>query len=176
MALLLCDDMRVAIAPVFMITFSFSYKTFQGGWLGSMSFAVIAIIAISLTFVCFFLHIIKFKKLNGFKTLTKSSLFWGVVALSSSFLLNGFFNFKEYKTINIVFALLLVVCLASFFCLFRVGLNERKDTAEYLIFVLYVISILMIAEMIVLLCGAKIENGSIVKESLIVGWGRKALL
>ena len=42
-ATLLCDDMRVAIAPVLMIAFSFSYKTYLSGWLGSTTFAVLAI-------------------------------------------------------------------------------------------------------------------------------------
>lgn len=171
-ALLLCDDLRASIAPIFMVTFSFSYKTFQSGWLGSLSFAIIAISAVVILFACFFLHIILRKKHTGLKELIRSKLFWGVIALSTSLLLNGFFNFSEYKPINIVFALLLTICFTLFFCLFQLGLKERKDTVQYLIYILYVVSLLMVAQMIVLLLrDAIIVDGSIVKESLIVGWG-----
>ncbi len=172
-AVLLCDDMRVAISPVLMIAFTFSYKTFLGGWLGSTSFAVVAITAIALFIASFFVHFIINKKLSRIKQFPRSALFWGLVALSIGFLLNGFFNFSEYKPINFVFAILLILSLVFIFFVFYIGVEERENVAEYVIYVLYVMSILLCAEMLVLLArdATLSESGSIIKESLILGWG-----
>ena len=172
-ATLLCDDMRVAIAPVLMIAFSFSYKTYLSGWLGSTTFAVLAIISLVLVIGSFIAHFILHKKLDRIKELPKSTLFWGLVALSGGLLLNGFFNFSAYAPINLTFALLLVFFFAIIYFVFYIGVEKRQDAIEYLIFVFYVASVLLTLQMAVLLLrdASLNESGALIKESLILGWG-----
>ena len=171
-SVIVCNDLRVIISPLLFVTFIVSYKTYLNGNLGSYSFLTIVIISLCLFFSSVSAHFIINKKWSNLKYLPKSKLFWGIVSISLAFLLNGFFNFANYKAINITFALLLVFFLAFAFFLLYLGLNERKDTLEYLIFVLYMASIILILEMIVLfLRDAQFVDGKIVKESLIVGWG-----
>ncbi|MBO5374004.1 MAG: O-antigen ligase family protein [Clostridia bacterium] len=170
--LILCTDIRVAIAPLFLITFTVSYKSFLAGNIGSVSFLVVAILALIMLFVGVTFNIIHNKKAHFIKSAYKSKLFWGIVVLCGGFLLNGFFNFRDYKAINLTFALLLIFFFAIAFFVFYIGLDEREGNVEYLIFVLYVTSILLIAEMIVLyIRDAIFINGEIIKESLILGWG-----
>lgn len=171
-SLALCKDIRAIIPSICYTIFSVSYKTYLSGALGSVSFLILVILCLCLFFGFTIAHFIINKKLSLIKKLPKSLLFWGIIALSGSFLLNGFFNFKGYQAINITFALLLVVFLAFVYALFYTGLSARKDSLEYLIYVLYVASIILVAQMIVLLArDAMLVDGQIIKESLIVGWG-----
>ena len=172
-SVLICDDLRVAIAPVLMIAFSFSYKTFLSGLLGSITFLIVVIISLLLIFGSVTAHMILYKKGQRIKDLPKSPLFWGFVALSGGLLLNGFFNFKAYAPINITFALLLVFFFTIIYFAFYIGIEERKDVSEYVIFIFYVASVLLIAQMAVLLLrdATFSEGGAMIKESLILGWG-----
>lgn len=169
----LCNDLRYTIAPVFMITFTFSYKTFLSGWLGGITFAILAIGALVLIIGAFIAHIFLYKKHLQIKELPSSKLFWGIVAVSGALLLNGLFSFENYQPINITFALILVFALAFCYFTFFLGINAKKDILEYVIYILYVASVLLVLEMIILLLrdATLNENGSIIKESLILGWG-----
>lgn len=171
-ALVVYNDMRVAISPILFILFSFSFDTYKSGWLKSTAFLVLAIIAIILFVSGVIAHLVINKKLSRFKKLHKSRLFIGFVALACAFLLNGFFNFKSYEAINFTFALLLVLFLAVVFFLLYCGIEEREDTVEYLIFILYVASLIVVLEMLAHLAfGDVVEGGRIIKERLFLGWG-----
>ena len=173
MCVLICDDLRALISPFFMILFNFSYKTYKSGWLGKGSFAIFVGILLTLFFGSVIAHFIIYKKGKLLKSIPKSALFWGIIALSIAFLLNGFFNFKEYTAINIIFALLLIFFLAITYFIFFCGIINRDDTTEYLFYVLYVASILLILQMAVLLLrdASFFPDGSIDKNTLILGWG-----
>lgn len=171
-AVMVCDDLRVIISPILFVTYIVSYKSFLDGSLGSTTFLVVVIASLCLFFVSTFAHFFINKKLERIKELPKSRLFWGIIAISVAFLLNGFFNFSNYTAINAYFALLLVFFLAFMFFLFYAGSNARKDTLEYLLFVFYVASILLMCELGILYArDASFVDGKIIKESLILGWG-----
>lgn len=171
-ALIVCDDMKALISPTLYVIFCFSYKTFLSGALGSVGFLIVAIICLCLFGGGITYNLTVNKKLHRLKDLPKSNLFWGICILSIAFLLNGFFAFNSYQGINIGFAILLCFFLLFMYCVFYIGLNERKDTVEYLMYVLYIASLILVAEMIVLISrDAIFINGQIIKESLIVGWG-----
>ena len=169
----LCKDLKCVIAPVLMFAFSFSYKAFLDGWFSRVTFKVLAICALTLIAGAVIAHIFIFKKQAKLRQVLGSKIFIGILILCSAFLLNGFFSFGSYQPINIIFAICLVASLGLIYLITFVGLEERKGTMEYLIFVLYVASLLLVAQMLVLLLrdATLNENGSIIKESLIVGWG-----
>ncbi|MBR2295899.1 MAG: O-antigen ligase family protein [Clostridia bacterium] len=169
---ILCDDLRCIIAPVLMITFTFSYKTFLNGWLGSATFAILAICALTLIIGAVIVHMVIFKKLSALKELSHSKIIWGFLVLCVGFLLNGVFS-GEYYGINITFAIILTFSFLAIYVFFYTGLKNRSDTHEYLLFILYVVSVLLVAQAIVLLLrDARLnESGSIIKETLILGWG-----
>lgn len=173
LAIILCDDLRVIISPFFMILFTFSYGTFKSGWLGSSSFAIFAFILLFLLFVALCFHFVLHKKTNAFKDAIKSPLFLGIAILCVSFLLNGFFNFSNYRSINITFAILLSISLVGIYVIFSAGIKKRTDTIEYLVYILYIVSILLMLQMVVLLLrdASYFPDGSIDKNTLILGWG-----
>lgn len=170
---MLCDDMRVSIAPILMIAFMFSYKTFLSGWLGSTSFAIVAIISVLVIIASIIAHLVLHKKAQRIKELPKSALFWGFIAFSGGLLLNGFFNFSAYAPINITFALLLVFFFVIIYFAFYMGVERHENIVEYVIFIFYVASVLLTMQMVVLLLRDATfnESGSMIKESLILGWG-----
>ncbi len=172
-AMLICDDLRATISLFLMVLFTFSFKTYKSGWLGSTSFAIFTSTLLLLLIVGLVFHFALNKKTHLLLTAIKSPLFLGIVVLSLSFLLNGFFNFSEYLAINAIFAVLLTISLAVIYVIFSAGLNKKSDTIDYLIYTLYVISILLILQMLVLLLrdASYFPNGSIDKNTLILGWG-----
>ena len=172
-AFFVCDDLRFFISPLLTVTFVFSYKTFKSGWLSEPSFAILVVISAIAIIGSLIAHFVIKKRFSDIKSLVSSKLFWGFVAICVAFLLNGFFNFDEYKTINITFALLLCASFFIIYIIFTLGLKKSEGRLEYIVFVLYVASVVLLAEMAVLLLrdATFYPDGSIIKESLIVGWG-----
>ena len=102
----------------------------------------------------------------------KSRLLMGFILLSASALLNGCLNFKEYQLGNLLYALAFIFSLLGIFFLFSINLNNNTDLKSYLMFVLYVISVVVTLELFIAFTNQiQIVNGQIVKESVKIGWG-----
>lgn len=168
---IVCEDIRALLVPILYVTFSFSHNAYNNAF-SSISFLIVVILGVSLFFGGLIAHIIIYKRAKEIKKLPSSMLFWGIIFLSGSFLLNGLFNFSEYKPINISFAFFMVFFLAFIFCFFYAFLKEREDTIEYLLHLFFIISLVIASQMIVLIVrDAGFLGESIDKNTLFLGWG-----
>ncbi len=166
-----CEDLKFLISPLIMFILMFSQKSIGSGifytkpYLIAMACCAIYLIALFVT------HFVIYKKQLDFKGLLKSKLFWGYALICIAFLLNGFFNLDEYSFGNIIFALALIGSFGAIFFIFHINLNAN-NLKKYLFFVLYLVSILITLELFFSFFNQiKIENGEIVKESILLGWG-----
>lgn len=172
LGLILCNDLKFLISPVIMFILMFSEKSVSSGMYYETPYKVAMVIVGAVVASVFVAHFIIHKRDVNFKSFLKSKLFWGYIALCSSFLLNGLFNFDEYIVYNIIYAIILCVTLGLVFFLFYSNLNCTQDIKKYLFFVLFLVSMLVTLELFIGFSGQiRIENGEIVKESIMLGWG-----
>lgn len=172
LGLIFCCDLKFLVSPLFMFIFIFSQKSVEGGKFYSKPY-IIAMISVGLALIGLFVfHFIYYRKSLDIKALSKSRLLIGILALSASFLLNGFLNFKNYSIQNITFAIIIVVSLALVFFIFQVNYKANEKSKDYLFFVLYLTSIVLTLELLLsFVHQIKLENGEILKESILLGWG-----
>ncbi len=172
LGLMLCYDLKFLISPLVMFIFTFSQKSVASGKYYSRPY-IIAMIAVGVALVILFVfHFVYYRRELDFKAFLKSKLFIGIAALCASFLLNGILNFENYKLGNIIYALIITASLGLVFFVFQINLKSDGKTKEYLFFVLYLTSIVLTLELFLsYIYQVEFNNGEIVKESLLVGWG-----
>ena len=172
LGLLICDDLKFFILPLTSSLFMFSEKSVATGKYYEKPY-LIAIVCGSVVLISFFVaHFVIYRKNICFKDFTKSKLFLGFVLLSSSAILNGCLNFKEYQLENIIYALAFVFSLLGIFFLFSINLNKSSNLTQYLIYILFLMSLLVTLELFIAFTNQiQFVNGEIVKESVKVGWG-----
>lgn len=91
--------------------------------------------------------------------------------LSLVLLFNGAFS-GEWEIRGLLFALALIFTYAILFIIIRYGLDYDEGIFEYISYIGVIVSAVMIIQLLLLfLSGTPIKNGSIVKESVALGWG-----
>lgn len=177
LGLFVCNyDLKFIISPAIMLIFSISEKSSNLG--NGPLFSVPSLIAIAVISTIFVISItiyfIKNRNHYDFKKVCKSPLFWGFVVLSITFATNGWFDSESFSWLNLGFTVALILSYIGFFTIFYISIDFSKDFRKYLVFVLFVASILVTVEFYSLFLNGQIkfdENGEMIKESIITGWG-----
>jgi len=170
--LLVCEDLKFFISPLIMFIFIFSQKSVGSGVFYSTPYLIAMVFVAVILIAMLVVHFVLYKDKTDFKAPLKSKLFIGIACLCGSFLLNGLFNFDEYAWGNIIFALAMIVCIGFIFFLFSINLKPNPELKNYLFFVLYLTSILIVLEFFLSFTHQfRFENGELVKESILLGWG-----
>lgn len=170
--LLACNDLKFLISPLFFFIFLFSEKSVSSGKFFEKPYLIAIVILALIVLTAFVLHFILHRQSVDLKGFYSSKLYFGIVILSISFLLNGLFSAAEYNYINIVFAVALIACLLFVYFIFSINLNKSEDLKNYIFYIMLLLSFLLTLQMFLSFTNQiKIENGQIVKESLLFGWG-----
>ena len=169
---IVCDDLKFLISPMLTFILMFSQKSIGSGIFYTKPY-IVAMICCGVYLISLFIaHFIIHKKRIDVKSIFKSKLFWGFSLLCLSFLLNGCLNFDEYDFGNIIFALALIASFGIVFLLFSINLKNDDNLRRYLLFVLYLISLLITLQLFLSFSNQiRFSNGEIVKESVLLGWG-----
>ena len=170
---LFCKDLKFLLSPLFMFILMFSQPSVESGVFYETPYLV-AIVCFAVYLIALFIaHFVVNRSHLSVKGFIKSKLFWGYIALCGAYLLNGALNFDEYVFGNIVFALIQIVSLGFIFFIFHINLDVDKNTLKYLFYVLYLTSVLVTLQVFLSFVTGQVEfqNGEIVKESLLFGWG-----
>ena len=172
LGLLVCENLKFFIAPLTYSLFMFSEKSVSTGKYYETPY-LIAIACGSIALIAFLVaHFIIYRKNVSLSCFTKSKLFLGFVLLSTAAIFNGCLNFSEYHIGNILYALAFTFSLLGIFFLFSINLNKSKNLTDYLIYVLYIMSLLVTLELFFAFTNQiQFANGEIVKESVKIGWG-----
>lgn len=170
--LLICDDLKFIISPLFFFIFMFSEKSVSSDKFFEKPYLIAIVVLSLIVLTAFVFHFILHKKNIDLKSFYKSKLVFGVVLLSVSFLTNGLFSSAEYKYINIIFAFALIACLLFVYFIFSINLQKSENLKDYIFYILFLLSILLSLQVFVTFASQPIiENGQITKESLLFGWG-----
>ncbi|MBQ8145663.1 MAG: O-antigen ligase family protein [Clostridia bacterium] len=172
LGLIICDNLKFLISPLIMFILTFSQKSIEDGRFFQKPY-LIAMICFAIYFIALFIvHFIIHKKSVNIKSFTKSKLFLGYVLLCGSFLLNGILNFNEYDVRNLTFALILILSIGVVFFIFSINLCNDDNIKNYLFYTLYLVSVLITFQLfLAFVSQIQIENGEIIKESIMLGWG-----
>ncbi len=172
LGLFVCDDLKFLITPLITFILMFSEKSVATGKYYDTPY-VIAIICGASVFVSFLVaHFIIYRKNVSIKQFLSSKLASGLIILSVAILLNGFLNFDEYKWGNFAYAVALAFSILGIFFLFYINTNKNESLIKYVIYVLYLSSILVTLELFIAFTNQiQIIDGEIVKESVKIGWG-----
>ncbi|MBQ7760894.1 MAG: O-antigen ligase family protein [Clostridia bacterium] len=170
--LLICEDLKFLIAPLFLFIFAFSEKSVASKIYYSKPY-IIAMICTGIVVLCVFIaHFIIYKRHVSWKSFKGSKLFLGLVLLLCSFLLNGALNFDGYEYGNIIYALILSLCLFGVFFIFYSNLKPNSQLYKHLLYVLYLVSLVLTLQLYFSFFNQiQIVDGEIVKESVMFGWG-----
>ena len=170
--LMVCEDLRFFISPLIIFIFMFSQKSVASGVFYDTPYLIAMVVVAVIFLAMFVLHFFIHKEHVDYKAPIKSKLFIGIACLCGSFLLNGLFNFDEYIFENLIFALAMTVSLGLIFFLFAINLKPNPELKKYLFFVLFLTSILVVIEFFLSFTHQfKFDNGELVKESILLGWG-----
>lgn len=170
--LLVCEDLKFFISPLIIFIFTFSQKSVKSGVFFTTPYIVAMVVLGAIIISLFIVRYVIRRKSIDFHNCIKSKLFIGIACLCISLLLNGLFNFDEYQSGNIIFALALIVCIGLIFFLFSIDLKPNKELKNYLFFILFLTSILITLEFFFsFIHQFEFENGELVKESILLGWG-----
>ena len=168
-----CQDLKFLLAPLFMFILMFSQPSVESGIFYETPYLVAIVCFATYLVALFIAHFIINRSTLTLSSFTKSKLFWGYILLCGAYLFNGALNFDEYVFGNIVFALIQIVSLGFIFFIFHINLNVDKSTLKYVFYVLYLTSILITLQVFISFISGQVEfqNGEIIKESLLFGWG-----
>lgn len=170
---LFCKDLKFLISPLFMFILMFSQPSVESGIFYKTPYLIAMVCCAVYIVALFILHFIINRSTLELSKFLKSKLFWGYILLCGAYLLNGALNFDEYVFGNIIFALIQIASLGVIFFIFYINLTVDKETVKYLFYVLYLTSILVSMQVFISFISGQVEfqNGEIVKESLLFGWG-----
>ena len=170
--LLVCDDLKFLLSPLMMFVLMFSEKSISNGTFYSSAYIVAMIVLIIFFLGLLIAHFFIYKESVNLKAVIDSKLFLGLACLCGAFLLNGMFNFSQYVVGNLIFSMAMLVCFCLVFFLFSANLKPNQELKEYLFFILYLISWLVILQFYIsFIHQFQFENGSLKKESILMGWG-----
>ena len=175
LGLLVSDNLNFILTPALTIFFSLSEKNSFGGQGSFYTVESLTTVAmICLIFVtCLVAHYVLNRKKYDFKSVIKSPIFYGILFLSISFLFNNFLPKEQFYWKDFGFSLALLIAYLGIFIILYTGLDFSKDLKKNVIFALFVSSALVTLEFYSLFLTGQIqfENGEIVKESIVTGWG-----
>lgn len=170
--LLICNDFKFLIAPFVVSNLMFSEKSVATGKYYEKPYLIAIACGVVGVLILLTIHFILYRKNIKVGDFKKSKLFWGLIIFSIAVFLNGFFNFSEYHHGNIAYASILVFAVTGIIFLFSIGLKKDEGLIEYILYVLYLMSILVTLELFIAFTNQiDIVNGSIDKESIKIGWG-----
>ena len=169
------NDLRFLVSPVLMIVFCVSEKSSNlgaGKLFHNSSLIQIFIIASLFAVSLIAYLLIKRKSLNT-SNLLKSRMFYAFIVFSVGIALNGLFVKEAFSFSNFLYALAIIGSLLGIFVAFYVTIDFSKDFKKYLVFVLYIASLVVLLEFITLFLNGQVKfsDGKIIKESVITGWG-----
>ncbi|MBE6552741.1 MAG: O-antigen ligase family protein [Ruminococcaceae bacterium] len=174
-ALLLCSDLRFLITPYLSIYFVIGVKDYTPSQTGMaerflnpavLTLAAILAVALIVAFVLFFKHNAK-----NANPLHSRALFWSMILFCCILLTNGVF-FANYTPKNLLFVSSIALPLLVSYLPFALFLRFDRKTFDYFLSVLVLIGLLLSAELLFAYATTvRFENGQIVKESVILGWG-----
>lgn len=169
---ILCKDLKFFIAPLVCFYFIFSKRSLSSETFydtPSLIFYGVAIFAVLFSIV---IHFIVYRKEIKIKNFTSSALSKGLIVLIIALLISGLSSLQNYDLKNLVFGFLNAIAFALPFFLFSINLEIDKTTKHYLCYVLILTSLVITVEFLWLFInGNVIQNGSIYKGALDLGWG-----
>ena len=169
---LICSDFKFLIMPFIVSLLMFSEKSVRSNIFYGKAYLIAITCGIIAGLMLLVAHFIIYRKSTDFKAFVKSKLFLGLLLFTFSIFLNGFFNFENYHHGNISYAFAFTFALTGVFFLFSIGLTPNTKLINYLLNVLFLTSILVALEFFIgFINQFQIENGQIVKESIMLGWG-----
>lgn len=168
-------DLKFLIAPVLMIVFCVSEKSSNlgaGKLFHDSSLIQIFIIA-SLFAISLIIYFIVNRHLLNFSGITKSPMFYAFGFLAIGISLNGLFVKEASSFSNFLYTLAVIGSLFGIFIAFYISVKFDENFKKYLIFVLYVASLVVLIEFFTLFLNGQVKyaDGKIIKESVITGWG-----
>ncbi len=173
---LVCTNVRFFIMPlisfIFLVTVEHSPNVpyYSKFYIEPAVIAVIAVLAVLLisSFVFFCV-----KNRYRAKSLPwKSKGFLGMLILCGVMMING--AFCEYYTVsNAIYPISFVLSMLGVYVLFACYMRFDESAFEYFMTCVLAASLLICAELLLayLTGGVKFVNGSVVKESVVLGWG-----
>lgn len=168
-------DLRFLLSPVLMIIYTISEKSSNLG-AGKLfhSSSVISIFILASIFAASVISyfIINRKRLHT-KGLLSSKLFYAFLVLGISIILNGLFVKEGFTISNTLYALAVMASLFGIYLAFYVSIDFDKDFTKYLIYILFIASMVITLEFYSLFLNGQVKfaDGKIIKESVITGWG-----
>ena len=168
-------DSKPLIAPLVLVVYSVSQKhtpqyPYNSDYLYRTS--VLATMGVLLAFIAaaFVFRMIVYKgQKNIFKS--KAIALWGTIAFGAALVLNGIF-YKGYHYYDLLLGIALAVSFVFFYIYFYNTLEWNKETGIYVAKILIVacgVILIQLAEMLIF--DGVIENGTINKHILNLGWG-----
>lgn len=169
------NDLRFLVSPVLMIVFCVSEKSSNlgaGKLFHSSSLIQIFIIA-SLFAISLIAYLIIKRKTFNTSSLLKSPMFYAFAILAIGIAFNGLFVKEGFSFSNFLYTLAVIGSLFGIFIAFYLTIDFSKDFKKYLVYVLYIASIVVLIEFITLFLNGQVKysDGKIIKESVITGWG-----
>ena len=170
---LACKDLRFFICPLLCLYFIISVDTLNDESLYGTPSLIFLTVCIFVLLACIAAHFIIYRKEISLKSFKESILRNGFILISLLFVANGALSFRIYNATNFIFGILIAISFILPFFLFSINLKMEKDTADYLIWVLIVVTGVIAAEFINLYINDVVvtERGVILKGSIILGWG-----
>ncbi|MBQ4510880.1 MAG: O-antigen ligase family protein [Clostridia bacterium] len=175
LGLLFSSSLNFVLVPALTIFFTLSEKNSFNGQgkfysFGSL-FTVSVVVAIFIG--CLIYHLINNRKDYYYKHAFKSPLFYGILILSISFLLNNFIYKERFFWKDLGFSIALVIAYLGVFLLLYVGLKFDEKLKSNIVFALFIASMVVTLEFYSLFVTGQIKftDGEIVKESIVTGWG-----
>ncbi len=173
--LLICKDLKFVLAPALTVFFCLSKKSaynMSGKFFTTGSIITVSFVA-SIFVIAIIAHFIIFKKETDFKSPIKSPLFFGFAAFCGGIALNGLFGKDSMSLKNTAFSIALICSYIVVFYIWYIGIEFNDNFKKYLMYILLIASILLTLEFysLFLIGQIQFENGEIVKESIVTGWG-----
>jgi hypothetical protein len=164
------NDLRFLVSPVLMIVFCVSEKSSNlgaGKLFHNSSLIQIFIIASLFAISLIVYLLIKRKSLNT-SNLLKSRMFYAFIVFSVGIALNGLFVKEAFSFSNFLYTLAIIGSLLGIFVAFYVTIDFSKDFKKYLVFVLYIASLVVLLEFITFsLCACDNSGKPYAQSSLV---------
>lgn len=169
--LLICDDFKFLITPFVVSSLMFSEKSVATGKYYEKPYLIAIICGVIGVSILLIIHFIMYRKRIDLKEIPNSRLFLGLILFTVAVFLNGCLA-NDYQRGNLAYAAILSFSIAGIYFLLTVGLKKDPNLISYILYVLYLMSILVTLELYIAFTNQiQIENGEIVKESIMLGWG-----
>ncbi len=171
---LFCTDLRFALSPVLCLFFIVTIEHGPNVPYYSTYYAQPHVIAVLGAYVLFALAGLVFFAIRNRSTAKKPKLtpvLIGMLILCATLCTNGLFS-ANYTAGNLLYAITFLPTLIGIYLLFSAYLHFDKRLLDYFAFCLTVAGLLICAEVLfAYLTTVQYVNGSVVKESVVLGWG-----